>query len=206
MPLRLLRFAVALVAGLLLWQVVAVRYNRVVAWMAAPLLRIDSRFADADLDPRGDLIAVRSDRGVFPLALIPATQLTYNAILLLALFASNARPLRGRNIAGFLVSLLIVMALHPVSALISIESTYALRLGEWSRAHYGDFAANVWMLLELFWRLVGMFAVPFACWWLASTEGTSARLSSPSPSHEAGVAPRAVPRKRDRSTDGARSR
>jgi hypothetical protein len=90
-------------------------------------------------------------------------------ILLVALFASNVRPWRDRNIIGFLVALVIVMLLHPFAALVSIESTYATRLGAWSESHYGNVAANFWLLAEMFWRLIGMFGVVFATWWVATT-------------------------------------
>jgi hypothetical protein len=138
----------------------------------APLLRADPRFSDAALVPVGDRMEIQSAHGRFPIANIPANQLTYNLILLVALFASNPKPWRDRNVVAFLLSLLVVMASHPIGALITIESTYAVRLGGWSEAHFGDFAANFWLVAEMFYRLIGMFALVFVCWWI---EGISDR-------------------------------
>jgi hypothetical protein len=176
-PLRLLRFLLGLVAGLALWMYATPAYDELLAAMTEPLLRVDARFRDADLVAVDTRMHVRSQRGNFPLAIIPASQLTFNTILLTALFASNAAPLGRRNLRAFLLSLLIVLALHPLGLVISIESTYALRLEEYSETHYGDFARNFWLVAEMFWRLVGMFGIAFACWYMTSGETTKAAKS-----------------------------
>jgi hypothetical protein len=169
MPWRAVRGIAALAAAAVIWSWLAAPYNTLLAHASAPLVRIDARFRTADVTPRSDAIAVDAPHGEFPEVVIPGSQLTYNVILLVALFASNVRPLRDKNVVGFLVSLAIVLLLHPLAAVVSIEATYATRLGAWSEAHYGDFAANFWMLTEMFWRLIGMFGVVFAAWWVASS-------------------------------------
>ena len=163
---RIAQFIIGLAAGTLLWTWLAEPYDGALAWATQPLVRIDARLRDADLVARGDRIDVVSDRGTFPPVNIPATQLTFNVILLVALFASNRRPFSDRNLRAFLVSLVIVAVLHVPGLFISIESTYASRLGEWSDAHYGSAAASAWLMGELFWRLAGMFGVAFGCWWV----------------------------------------
>lgn len=164
---RVLRFLLGLILGALLWAWLTPAYNRFLARCTAPLVRLDSRFADAELVSGDNQIEIRSPRGGFPTASIPADQLTYNVILLLALFLSNPKPYRDRNVVGFFLSLFALVISHPFGALISIESTYALRLGKWSETHYSDFAANFWLIAEMFYRLIGMFAFVFVCWWLA---------------------------------------
>lgn len=166
---RAVRALAALAAATVIWSWLATPYNTFVAHAAEPLVRIDARLRTANVSTRSDAIAVDAPHGEFPEVVIPGSQLTYNVILLVTLFASNLRPLRDRNVVGFLISLGIVLLLHPVAALISIESSYATRSGAWSEAHYGDFAANVWLLAEMFWRLIGMFGVVFATWWVASS-------------------------------------
>jgi hypothetical protein len=166
---RVVRGVVALVAAAVIWSWVAAPYNALLVHATAPLVRLDPRLGSADVTPRSDAIAVDAPHGEFPEVVIPGSQLTYNVILLVALFASNVRPWRDRNIIGFVVALVIVMLLHPFAALVSIESTYATRLGAWSESHYGNVAANFWLLAEMFWRLIGMFGVVFATWWVATT-------------------------------------
>ena len=96
---------------------------------------------------------------------MPADQLTYNIILLLALFASNDKPWIVANLSGLAIALLILFLSHCIGLVISIESTYAIRQGVWSEQHYGDAAANFWQTAELVFRIVGMFGVVFASWW-----------------------------------------
>lgn len=169
MTWRVVRGVLGLIAAAVIWTWIAAPYNAVLARATSPLVRLDPRLHSADVTPRSTSIAVDAPHGEFPEVVIPGAQLTYNVILLLALFASNVRPLRDKNIVAFLISLAIVLLLHPLSALISIEATYATRLGAWSESHYGDFAANFWMLAEMFWRLIGMFGVVFAAWWVTSS-------------------------------------
>lgn len=168
MLLRAVRFTLGLLVGMALWWYAAPSYNKVVAAMAEPLLKIDRRFSATDLTTSGRGITVKATASpVLPAATIPGDQLTYNVILLLALFASNPKPVRDTNISALAVSLLILMATHVAGLVVTIESTYAARMALWSEQHYGELAANVWLYAEMFNRLIGMFAVPFACWWWA---------------------------------------
>jgi hypothetical protein len=166
---RLLRFLAGLVLASLVWHFATPLYNMALVWPSELLLKIDRRFEDADLVARGSRIAVRGERGLIPPAVIPADQLTYNFILLVALFASNRRPLRDGNARAFFIALLIVLAVHPIALAVSIESTYANRLASWSESHYGDGEARIWLNAEVFYRLIGMFGLAFGCWWVASS-------------------------------------
>ena len=166
---RVLRFVAALAVAAIAWYNLTPLYDGLLAGVAAPLLKIDRRFRDAKLTAHDRIITVASKekRGGLPGADIPADELTYNIILLTALFASNRRPLRDRNVAAFLKSVALVVALHVVGVLLSIESTYSVRMGAWSAEHYGTAARYVWSYAEIFYRLVGMFGVVFVCWWLS---------------------------------------
>lgn len=166
---RILQFAIGLTVGTLLWTWIAEPYDFVLAGATQPLVRIDARLRDAILVARADRIDVTSRTGTVPPVNVPAPQLTFNVILLMALFASNRRPFSARNLRAFAISLVIVLLLHPPGLLMSIESTYATRLGAWSDAHYGANAANLWLMGELVWRLAVMFGVAFGCWWVAAS-------------------------------------
>ncbi len=153
-------------AGAMLWWWLTPSYDALLAGVAAPLLRIDRRLAGAELTARGRTIVMQSR--TIPSAQIPADQLTYNVILLFALFASDRKPLRDHNMKRFALSLLILAVVHCIALVVSIESTYAVQQAAWSEAHYSAFAAKLWLDIELFYRLVGMFAVVFICWWPTS--------------------------------------
>jgi hypothetical protein len=159
---RVLRFVIALFVAAIVWFNLTPMYDRFIAAAATPLVKIDPRFRGAHLAASERIIKVN---GNVPSADIPADQLTYNVILLVALFASNRRPLRDRNVVAFLVSTGIVVVLHVIAVLLSVESTYAVRMGDWSTAHYGTAGYYFWLYSEIFYRLVGMFGVVFVCWW-----------------------------------------
>ena len=176
---RVLRFIAALIVAAFAWYHLTPLYDLALAAVASPLLKIDRRFAGAQVAATGRIIRV--SRGV-PSADIPADELTYNIILLTALFASNRRPLRDRNVVAFLKSAALVVALHVVGVLLSIESTYSVRMAEWSAAHYGAFARTIWLYAEIFYRLVGMFGAVFLCWWISmEREGFGAKGGNRTP-------------------------
>jgi hypothetical protein len=164
MLLRVCRFIAGLALGVAVWWAFAPAYNHVLAPASQILLHADRRLADLVLVPQERNVFVTSSTPM-PTATIPADQLTYNIILLLALFASNERAWSLANLRALAIALLIVFVSHIVSLVISIESTYALRQGAWSEAHYGNAGASFWLMSELVFRIVGMFGVVFVAWW-----------------------------------------
>ena len=165
---RIVRLAVGLAAGIALWWTCGDAWNRALAVIAQPLMKIDRRIADGELVAVGHTIVVQPQIASLPMATIPADELTYNVILLIALFASNRAPISDRNMKAFAIAFAIVLLLHPIGLFVSIESTYANQQGAWSDQHYGDAAARVWLNAEIFYRLIGMFGVVFAAWWVGS--------------------------------------
>ena len=159
---NVLRFLAGAVAGALLWWYGAPAYDGVVAAAAEPLLRLDKRLHDLDTAPRGRWVIVRSAGGHFRLAEVPADQMTYNLILFIALLATVRRPRWGR-IALAVIALFVS---HAVTFTIGTESLYA------SARDPSSTEASVWMMANLFLRVVGMLAVAFGCWWLVVTNGS----------------------------------
>lgn len=167
MLLRALRFLAGLALGVWVWWAATPAYNYLLAPATQLLLHADRRLAAAELLPQERSVFVTSSTPL-PTATMPADQITYNIILLLALFASNDRPWRLANVRGLAIALLILFLSHCLGLLISIESTYAVRQGAWSDQHYGEGAASFWLTTELVFRIVGMFGVVFASWWALS--------------------------------------
>ena len=159
-----LRFIIAAAVALAVWWYGTPAYDAMLA-RAATVLHFDRRFADVQIVPAGRAIEVRD--GVPPLS-IPADQLTYNFILLAGLFAMN------RNLRQFILCAVILAITHWLAFVCSVESSYAQRFGDWSAAHYGDAERYVWALLEYFYRLVGMFGIAFACWWVTAKQSAPA--------------------------------
>jgi len=173
---RLLKFVAGLAVGFAVWSGMQSVYLELLA-REGVVVRIDRRYADIEMLTRGPSLFVRSQTGSFPPITLPGEELTYNVILVFALFAMNDATFSTRNVKRFAIALLIVLALHPLGLLISTEATYATRVPKWSEQHYGDIAAQVWSVLETFWRLVGMFGVVFAVWWVMGGATSFARRS-----------------------------
>jgi hypothetical protein len=167
MLLRALRFLAGLALGVWIWWAATPAYNHLLAPATQLLLHADRRLAAAELLPQERNVFVTSSTPL-PTATMPADQISYNIILLLALFASNDRPWGLANVRGLAIALLILFVSHCIGLLISIESTYAVRQGAWSDQHYGETAASFWLTTELVFRIVGMFGVVFASWWALS--------------------------------------
>lgn len=167
---RALKFSAGLAAGIALLYLLAPSWISAMARMAEPLVRIDPRLRHSIVWVEGSDVFVRSTTGTPPPITFPATQLIFNIPLLIALFASNRRPLQRAYLRAFAIATAIVLLTHPLSLVVGVESTYAARMGEWSERNYGTIATNVWLYLEMFWRLIGMFALPFGLWWLACAQ------------------------------------
>ncbi len=164
MLLRALRFVAGALAGFLIWWCATPIYNDALASAAEKILSVDKRLCGPHAEDVDRGIFVHPRLCVAPVATIPADQLTYNIILLAALFA-----MRSRSIGGFVLSLAVIAITHVLSLAVSIESTYAARSGAWSEQHYSWIEQEVWVSAEFLWRLVGMFAIVFACWWLTQS-------------------------------------
>lgn len=105
-----------------------------------------------------------------PRPVVPFNDLTFNVILLFALFAISKPALSNANVSGLAISLLILWITHAAALLIRIKKIYALQLGAWSEVHYGAFSRNLWGSLDHFYRVVGIYAIAFALWWLLRGE------------------------------------
>jgi hypothetical protein len=184
-PKTLVKALAGFAAGLALWLAMAPHYPRMVARPATAIVRAIESPNATRLRPEGKLLVV--DRTDFPTVSARPTialhDLTFNVILLVALFAASAPMLSGRNVAGFIGALVVLYLTHVIAVVLGVEATYALRLGKWSEAHYGAFARNAWGAAEHFYRLVGMYAIAFAAWWAMRPpmKGATGRPAQPKP-------------------------
>ncbi|HEX7153743.1 MAG TPA: exosortase H-associated membrane protein [Thermoanaerobaculia bacterium] len=95
---------------------------------------------------------------------VPVHDLTFNFILLTALFAIG--PLSDRHVVGFLVSCAILYVTHVLGLVTEVMTIYSQKLGMWSQVNYSDLSRNVWSVSNHFYRLVLMYAIAFALWWI----------------------------------------
>jgi hypothetical protein len=159
--LRALRFFIGAAFGFVVWWYATLFYDGALSFAAERILQLDHRLCNAHLVADERKVEVTPHLCVAPTATIPADQLTYNMILFGALFA-----MRFRSFQSFFAALFVLVITHILSLVLSIEATYAARLGSWSNAHYGGLESDFWVGAEFWWRIVGMLALVFVMWWL----------------------------------------
>jgi hypothetical protein len=165
--------------------------------MTEPLLRATERPPATRLIADGTELTI--DRDDFPRASprpsLLLMDLTANMILLTTLFAVNRRPLSDRNVRGFLLASVVLIAVHIAAVVMNVESIYALRLGPWSERHYGAVARNFWGAGAHFYSIAGVFGAPFALWWLFRPSADSVKPRSAAVSAAGSAASRRRPGK-----------
>ncbi len=157
------------VAGVALWLMFSPLYDRVVAAGAQALIRAfeEPKVTRLRLAPDGFTTVDRADfdpRSKRPA--IPVRDLTFNVVLLIALFATSPRVFSDRNIGGLLVAAAALALTHILGVVSEVMSIYVAKLGMWSTVHYSAFDRQFWGVANHFYRLVLMYAIAFALWWV----------------------------------------
>ena len=168
-----LRFAAGAAAGIVLWIYLVPAYNVALAGATELLLRLDRRMRAVELVAAERRIVARGGREApeIPAVVIAADQLTYNVILFLGLVATNRAPFRDRGAARLAAATAVLALTHVLAAAVSVEATYATRTGEWGSRSYTPLAQDFWTAAEYGYRLAGMFAIAFGCWWMMRESG-----------------------------------
>ena len=155
------------VVAVVIWVAASPLYDRAVAAGAEALLRAFESPKVTHLTATGEDVKV--DRSDFdprsPRPGLPVIDLTFNWVLLAALFAINPKPFSDRNMLRFVIASLLMYVTHILALATEVMSIYVLRLGAWSRVHYGAFARNFWGTANHSYRFVLMFAIAFGLWW-----------------------------------------
>jgi hypothetical protein len=150
-----------------IWVLVTPLYDRLIAVGAEAVLRAFEDPKVTRLRPGRTHVTV--DRSDFdprsPRPDLPVYDLTFNWVLFTALCAVNVRPLSDRKLLHFALGSAVMAVTHVLALVSEVMSLYVLRLGPWSRAHYGPVARNLWTAASHSYRLVLMFAIAFALWW-----------------------------------------
>jgi hypothetical protein len=134
-------------------------------WYATPaydaVLCSALRFSGIAAEPLGRAVTVT--RAGAPSIQVAADQLTYNIILFAGLVAAMP-PRIWRGIVAFIVLCIV----HAIALYTTIEATYALRAGAYSESHYSSLAQDFWNSADFLYRIGGMFALAFVCWYAAT--------------------------------------
>ena len=163
--------------GLAIYVALTPVYDRLIASMAEKTL---NAFESPDVTrlhraPDGNVTVDRRDfdpRSKRPG--IPLRDLTFNFVLLTALFAASKRTFSDRNIGGFVIAAILLALTQVVGAVTEVMSIYVAKLGMWSTVNYSDLERHVWGVASHFYRLVFMYAIAFALWWIFRGPDTAA--------------------------------
>ncbi len=174
------RLAAGFIAGAAVWIALSPPYERVLAAGAETLLRWTEWPAVTRLEARrGEILLERAD---FPPAAprpgLPAADLHFNLVLLVALFALAGKPWSGKWLARFGLAAALLGVVHMIALVFQVRSVYATQLGPWSAAHYGAVARNFWAGGFHFYQIAGRFAAPLAIWWPFAQLDRSERAES----------------------------
>jgi hypothetical protein len=90
--------------------------------------------------------------------------ITFNTIVLLALYLALPRPLSRGQLERLFMGACVLYLTQALNLVFHIKTLYALGLGEWSRQHYSDLARNAFGFLRYFTDLPGRFSFPFLIW------------------------------------------
>lgn len=137
--LRALRFIAGAAAGFAIWLYATPAYND----FLCRLLHIFGAFVKAD---GRSIVAMRAG---FTDAHIPADQLTYNFILFAGLVAAMTP-----RVLSLIAATIVLLAFHPLALAINIEAAFT--------------KSQFWISLDFLYRIGGMFAIAFACWYVAT--------------------------------------
>lgn len=156
-------------AGLAVYVLITPLYDRFIASAAEKTLHVFEQPDVTRLRPAQDGNITVDRRDFDPRSKrpgIPLRDLTFNFVLLTALFAASKRTFSDRNIGGFVIALGILALTHIAGAVTEVMSIYALKLGMWSEVNFSKLERNFWGAASHFYRLVLMYAVAFALWWI----------------------------------------
>lgn len=164
-----LKAVAGFLAGLAIWVLLTPAYDKVISAGAQAVMRTFENPKVTHLRPAEDNF-VTVDRADFDprskRPAIPLHDLTFNIVLMTALFAASKRTFSDKNIGGFLVALVLLALTHIFGTICEVMAIYVAKLGMWSTVHYSDLARNIWGVLNHFYRLVLMYAFAFALWWV----------------------------------------
>ena len=159
--------AAGFLAGVAIWAGLSEPYHRTLAGPAQALIRTFESPPVTRL--RAEKREIILDRDDFlpssPRPGVPADDLDFNVAIFAALFASRRDPFSDAALRRLALGAGLLWLTHVAAIVFAVENIDATAMGEWSAAHYGWTARNFWATGHHFYRIAGMFAVPFALWW-----------------------------------------
>jgi hypothetical protein len=160
------RLPVTLIAAIVIWLLVRPIIDPAVAGLAQTLIRSFeyprvTRLVIEDHRAQMRRTDLRTDSTVRSVSM---TEVTFNTIVLLALYLALPRPFSRRQLERLFMGWCVLSLSQSINLLFHVKTLYATGLGEWSQHHYSDLARNVFGFCRYFTDLPGRFSFPFLIW------------------------------------------
>ena len=160
------RLPVTLIAAIIVWLLLRPVIDWAVAGLAQTLIRSFeyprvTRLVVQDHRAQMRRSDLRTDSTVPSVSI---TEVTFNTIVLLALYLALPRPFSKKQLERLFMGWCVLYLCQSMNLVFHVKTFYALGLGEWSQQHYSDFARNVFGFGRYFTDLPGRFSFPFLIW------------------------------------------
>jgi hypothetical protein len=160
------RLPLTLIAAIAIWLLLRPIIDTAVAGLAQTLIRSFeyprvTRLVVEDHQAQMRRSDLRTDSKV---ASVSMTEVTFNTIVLLALYLALPRPFSRRQAERLFMGWCVLFLTQSINLLFHVKTFYAMGLGEWSQLHYSDIARNFFGFGRYFTDLPGRFSFPFLIW------------------------------------------
>ena len=160
------RLPVTLIAAVFIWLLLRPAIDTVVAGLAQTLVRSFeyprvTRLVVEDHRAQMRRTDLRTDSKVQSVSM---TEVTFNTIVLLALYLALPNPFSKRQLERLFMGWCVLCLTQSINLLFHVKALYAMGLGEWSQHNYSDLARNVFGFGRYFTDLPGRFSFPFLIW------------------------------------------
>jgi hypothetical protein len=160
------RLPVTLIAAIAIWLILRPAVDTAVAGLTQTLIRSFeyprvTRLVIEDHRAQMRRTDLRTDSKVPSVSM---TEITFNTIVLLALFLALPRPFSRRQLERLFMGWCVLYLSQSINLLFHVKTLYAIGLGEWSQLHYSDLARNFFGFGRYFTDLPGRFSFPFLIW------------------------------------------
>jgi hypothetical protein len=172
------RLPVTLIAAIIIWLLLRPVIDWAVAGLAQTLIRSFeyprvTRLVVQDHHAQMRRTDLRTDSKV---PTVSMTEVTFNTIVLLALYLALPRPFSRRQLERLFMGWCVLYLCQSMNLVFHVKTLYAMGLGEWSQHHYSDLARNVFGFGRYFTDLPGRFSFPFLIWLGFNWEGVMRML------------------------------
>ena len=160
------RLPVTLLAAIVIWLLIRPALDRAAAGIAQTLVRSFeyprvTRLVVSDHRVEMRRTDLRTDSAV---PTVSMTEVSFNTIILLALYLALPRPFSRRQLERLFMGWCLLLLSQAMNLVFHVKTLYALGLGEWSRHYYSNLARNFFGFGRYFTDLPGRYSFPFLIW------------------------------------------